>query len=174
MKPKHFIILGAVLALLLWGLPKFVEIGKTYYLTWEHGDELGKAILTFENTTDAVSGSRDKYYGEERQKFGLVSTNEALRSRLVYWDSFWESTYEQQKNLYLTSNLQLTDISVVEFGSGQAKVKARLRWHMARIDRASSIVQEESEQAADMTYLLVFEDDTWKVSNFEAATRPSN
>jgi hypothetical protein len=169
---KRKIVWAAIITLILiWLLPQAVEWIRATYLTLQHGNELAEAAMRFEVVTDSSSGSRDKYYAEERPKFGHVATEFALRGRLIYWDSVWENAPDQV-NLYLVTEQRLTAVRVVEYDDSHAKMVAEKRWHQRVINRETRLTIDEGDAGAEMRYWFAREDGTWKVSDFEAASPP--
>ena len=167
---KRRVLLAIVIGLLLiWILPQLAEWIRVTYLTIQHGTELTKAAIQFEITTNTLSGSRERYYNEERPKFDIVAAGPALSGRLGYWDSVWQDDLVNHPDLYLVADQRLTNIRVVEYDSTHASMLARIQWHYRLVNRETMLTNQESDAAAERTYTFVFEGNTWKVLDFESA-----
>ncbi len=165
---RKIVWVAIITTTLIWLLPQAVEWIRITYLTLQHGNELAEAAIRFEVVTDSSSGSREKYYAEERPKYSLVATGSALRGRLIYWDSVWENAPDQV-NLYFVTEQRLTTVRVVEYDDSHAKIVAEKRWHQRVINRETRLTIDEGDAGAELTYWFAREDGTWKVSDFEAA-----
>jgi hypothetical protein len=166
---RRVVLTAAIGILLIWMLPQLVQWIQVMYLTIQHGAELTNAALQFEITTNTLSGSRERYYDEERLKFDFVAAGPALRGRLGYWDSVWKDDPANHPDLYLVTDQRLSDVRVVEYDNVRATMTARIQWHYRLVNRETMLTEQESDAAAERTYWFIFEEDTWKVSDFESA-----
>ena len=167
---KLKVLLAVIIGLLLiWILPQLVEWVQVTYLTIQHGAELTNTAIQFEITTNALSGSRERYYSEERPKFDIVATGSALHGRLGYWDSVWKDDPVNHPDLYLVTDQHLSDVRVIQYDGLRAIIIARIQWHYRLVNRKTMLTEQESNAAAERTYWFVTEENAWKVSDFESA-----
>lgn len=166
---RRILLSVAIALLLILALPWLTEQTRVIYLTLQHGTTLTDVALQFEVVTNALSGSRETYYYDERLKFSFVATGSALRGRLGYWDSVWEESPANHPNLNLITDQRLSDVRVLEYDDDQAKMSAWIRWHFRSVNRDTMLTKHENDAAAECSYRFAFEDDMWKVAEVECA-----